>query len=345
MVRSSVVVVGAIVACACAGVDDAAEPVADTAQPAIYGDDDRVEVFALDAVDPARAVALDAVAAMVPAAQLRIEQAAVSVDGPSFGDAHALCEGVRFAEQPVIAACSAVLVDDDLVLTAGHCARLCSVSRIVFGLHYDAPAALRAIMPEDVFDCVDVVADQIAADGVDVAWLRLDRPVGPERRPAQLRLDSPRVDEPLTLLGFPMGIPMKADAGGGVTRVDGDVFFTTHDAFEGSSGGPLLDAAGEVIGVLGGGAADLVTTAEGCAVPLRLPPAPGDERSTVVTRALEELCAAEPHEPLCCTGSNHACERTSDEARGCAVIGTSAGSSWPVILALTILACFFARRG
>jgi len=296
-------------------------------QRAIYGADDRVEVRSLDEADPARAVAFEAVAALVPLAQLRKTESGVNITGPTWAEERNLCDDVRFAQQPVVARCSAVLVDDDLVLTAGHCARLCSVTRIVFGVLYESPSTLRPLTDDDVFACVDVVADETTGDGVDFAWLRLDRPVGPARRPVALRLVPPSPGESLALIGFPAGVPMKADHGGVVTGAGDGVFFTSHDAFHSSSGGPLLDDAGRLIGILGGGAPDLVLTARGCNAPVDATSLGGVERSTAIAPALARLCGSAPCDPLCrheaearnCDGTGEG----ADQREGCTVDGTA----------------------
>ena len=246
---------------ACLALSLATWLVAGPANAVIYGDDDRVEIADLDDDE-------------IRAAAARV--AALVVDEPmqSWGEEQQLCDSVRFAEQPVVARCGAVLMDADLVLTAGHCARMCSLSRIVFG-------------DDDSYACTDVVADHIA-DDVDFAWLRLDRPVlGIE--PALARREPASIGESLTLLSFPGGIPMKADQGGVVTSRGEASFRTNHDAFAGSSGGPLLDATGAVVGILGGGAPDFVETPAGCFEPFVIDADDGLERATDTATAIASL--------------------------------------------------------
>jgi hypothetical protein len=281
-----------LLACSLVACDRAHEPLGSVEQPVIYGADDREEVVSLEADDPVREVGIAAVAAMVPTQQIQTVDGRVELTGPTLHDDRALCEGARFAEQPVVAHCSAVLVGDDLVLTAGHCAKLCSQTSIVFGVYYVDAGVLRQLASEDVFDCVDVVADTQVAGGVDVAWLRLDRPAG--RRPVAPSFDSVDVGDALALVSFPAGVPMKVDLGGIVTHLGEGLFTTSHDAFQSSSGGPLLDERGRLVGILGAGAPDLTETPEGCYEPLvaSSDPADGVERATSVERAWEELCDA-----------------------------------------------------
>ncbi|MEM7393272.1 MAG: trypsin-like serine protease, partial [Verrucomicrobiota bacterium] len=110
--------------------------------PAIYGEDDRREVY-----DPPPErenladVAQHSVVALVAADQVDLSDPDdVVIVGPTLQVAEQLCSEERFADQIAGAFCSGVLIDDDLVLTAGHCVdeRLCSVMRLVFGYHLSA---------------------------------------------------------------------------------------------------------------------------------------------------------------------------------------------------------------
>ncbi len=262
-------------------------------QQIIYGNDDRTELYDLGGENRQRQASVDSVAAMVPFERIHHDGDDVFVDGPSWSESESVCPSVRFSEQPVVARCSAVLMQNDLVLTAGHCARLCSQTRFVFGLFYEQRDILKGLSASHVYDCVDVVEDVVDESGVDFAWLRLDRPVavGKPAAPAMRMAD---VGDQLTLASFPSGVPMKVDPGGVVTEVDGAVVRTTHDAFSGSSGGPLLDGDGQVVGVLGGGGPDLVATDAGCLEPRVIPEDVGLERATSIAWAMAGLCERSP---------------------------------------------------
>src|SRR5437016_2518171 len=107
---------------ACSGpVGEAAASLAALREAAVYGADDRVDVF--EHPDPqVRALALESTAAMVyqqrvtpeSDGELRLTTVPLASQLP-------ICDDQRFALQPTLAECSAVLVDRDLVLTAGHC--------------------------------------------------------------------------------------------------------------------------------------------------------------------------------------------------------------------------------
>jgi hypothetical protein len=317
------------------------ERIGSAEQPVIYGADDRVEIASLHPDDPIRATGVAQVAAMVPSNQVHSIDDVVNLSGPTWADDRELCDGVAFADQPVLAHCTAVLLGDDLVLTAGHCAKLCSSSKIVFGVYYDEPGALHPIASSDVYDCADVIVDTWSP-GVDFAWLRLDRAVSGAERPATARLSPPPPGEALALVSFPGGIPMKADLGGCVTTPGEGIFYTSHDAFQSSSGAPLLDELGQVVGVLAGGAPDLVATPEGCNEPLVIDSDDGVERATIFANALRGLCEPIASDPLCAA---HGYDGPPDEAvGGCSLAADSESRSHGWLLIASWLACARVRR-
>src|SRR6266850_2085585 len=85
---------------------------------------------------------------------------------PSWGDAKGLCPGERFSVQPAAAFCSGVLVDWDLVLTAGHCARVYALGDFVvaFDYFYQAPGELALV---DLREPVELVAEALDPAGTE----------------------------------------------------------------------------------------------------------------------------------------------------------------------------------
>ncbi|MEQ8570189.1 MAG: trypsin-like peptidase domain-containing protein [Deltaproteobacteria bacterium] len=301
------------------------------ARGVIYGDDDRVEL--IDLPNPVvRRVGRFSVAALVRSDRLE----AGTLVGPSWGAVEALCPDVRFREQPVVAACTAVLLGADVVATAAHCARLCAHSKIVFGAYFVDEDGVLAISDGDVYACSDVVAELRTDEDVDVAWLRLDRPVEGALVPARARSAPASRDESLTLLGFGGGLPMKAAPNGRVIDVGNEVLRTSHDAFAGGSGGPLVDAHGDVVAIFGGGANDFEYTPDGCRRPV-VHADGGFERATSIATAASSLCRADACDPLCaqfglqalCANASGGCSAHPGARRG--------GLGW--ILGLGLLVC------
>src|SRR5262249_38343194 len=109
----------------------------------------------------------------------------------SWGDLQELCPGEPFADQPAAAFCSGVLVDWDLVLTAGHCARAFAVDkfRAVFDYSHAEPGHLAGgkEAPGGFAAIVSEAPDPAGSEPrLDFAWLRLEKPMTPPRQPVSL---------------------------------------------------------------------------------------------------------------------------------------------------------------
>ncbi len=264
------------------------------AAPVIFGADDRVEVH--EVVDETlRALVVRAVPALVHQRRLAIDPSSgvVTLSGPTLRDRRGLCEGEAFLEQPAVASCSATLIDDDLVLTAGHCVESveCVDQRYVFGWYYDAPDALREIDQSSVYACAEIVAFAHDAQN-DYAIVRLDRAaIGP---PAEVRRGSVAVGDVVSLAGYPLGIPMKVVESGAVTAPrSATTFYARLDAHPGNSGSGVFDDAHRVIGELTAGPISAFDDGGTCTV-LRVIGEDTTRTETInsITPALDALCGS-----------------------------------------------------
>jgi hypothetical protein len=264
----------------------------------IYGADDRQEVY--EATSRAtRRVVTRSIAALMPRESVLARADEISIDVESYGTSANLCPGEPFSEQPAAAFCSAVLVDWDLIVTAGHCVHAVPLRDVVavFGYYYDEPGRLVA-SAEDVIDLDRVVAEEVDPAGsdprLDYAVVRLSRGVGPERGPAPVRRPGLTAGQPLIFAGTGGGVPVKIDVGGAVqdareTRFD---FFTADtDTSGGSSGGGAFDDELTLVGVMARGGTDLQQTGDGCMAAVHEPSgANAEEEFTYAFRAIEGLC-------------------------------------------------------
>jgi hypothetical protein len=237
--------------------------------PIVYGEDDRRDLYEVSS--ELHELGRNAVVALVPKARVqRAPTGEVRLSVVTLGVAYDLCENERFREQPTAADCTGILIDDDLVLTAGHCFEDvdCSDYAFVFDYFYRAQGQLEPLGAADVYSCRKLVAREMTARNgreIDYAIAQLDRPAR-ERRPVALRTQLAPAGEPLVVLGMGSGLPLKVDEGARVLEPRAtlrDYFMLEADTFEGSSGSAVLDMSGALLGVLVRGGTDYVPSQSG----------------------------------------------------------------------------------
>lgn len=278
---------------------------AEQAPKVVYGEDDRMDVYAHP--DPFwQDLATAGVVAFVDAADVREgDDGRVRLVGRPLSQSVGVCTDEPFHTQPTAAFCSGALIAPDLVLTAGHCVAGpagCERLRMVFGYYKDAPGQLATITTADVHRCAEVMAWREEYAGLDFAILRLDRPASGTRQPVTLRRQDALLPPgtPVGMIGFPSGLPMKIAIGGLVVRNDSAAryFEATVDAFAGNSGSGVFTRDGELVGLLARGAPDYINDG-GCLRSNVLPETgPGQleaEGVVYAARAIESLCARHTH--------------------------------------------------
>ncbi|NPC85575.1 trypsin-like peptidase domain-containing protein, partial [Pyxidicoccus fallax] len=250
---------------------DTAQPTATDKQPVVYGTDNRTDVYAhSDATLRARAQQAT-VALMRPSALNLSNPNNVTFNASTLRSAYNLCSTERFLTDPTPAFCSGTLIDDDLVLTAGHCitsASDCGNTRFVFNFYRTSATALQTVTTADVFSCQSIVVRQQSTTNgrnLDYAIVRLDRAATPRFAPAPVRT----VAEPIsvganvTVIGSGSGIPFKIDSGGSVRDARAstlDYFIASTDTFGGNSGSGVYEMSGyTVAGILVRGETDYVS--------------------------------------------------------------------------------------
>lgn len=258
-----------------------AGPVAQTVQPVVYGTDDRQDVYAHPDMN-LRTLAQQSIVALMRDTKVNVTNPAnVTFNSTdTLANTQSLCPGQRFENDPAYSDCSGTLIDNDIVLTAGHCftapgadagmngASTCQNTRFVFKYYHEAAGRLATITAEDVFSCAEIITsvDRMNPDGTrqDYAFVRLNRSAAPRFTPASVaRTNGPTtMGQSITVIGFGSGIPAKIDSGGTVTSLramDGDYFETNLDTFSGNSGSGVFDTATRsMVGILVRGATDYV---------------------------------------------------------------------------------------
>jgi V8-like Glu-specific endopeptidase len=305
-----------LAAAGCATIEDgdsspSSDTLSESQSPVVYGTDNRTDVYAHpDATLRARAQQAT-VALMSPGTINSSNPNNVTFSSQSLQQRQNLCTTERFLSDPTPAFCSGTLIDDDLVLTAGHCitsASSCSNTRFVFKFYRPSATSLETITTADVFSCQSIVARQQAVVGgrnLDFAVVRLDRSAAPRFTPAPVRAGNSAlsVSANVTVIGSGSGIPFKIDSGGSVRDARAstlDYFVASTDTFGGNSGSGVYEMGGyTVAGILVRGETDYVANG-GCNIVNKCSEAGcRGEDITYVRPAITAYCAVAGSARLC----------------------------------------------
>lgn len=278
-------------------------------KPVVYGTDNRKDVYAHES-EALRARAMQSTVALVASTDLDLRNpSAVRFLGATLGSEERLCSGERFATDPTSAFCSGTLIDDDLVLTAGHCITSssdCARTRFVFKYYRTTASSLETVTSEDVFSCAQIVArdERVTAEGsIDYAVIRLNRSAAPRFTPAPVRRSESALvtGQRVAVIGSGSGVPLKIDSGGAVREPgDGASFLATTDTFGGNSGSGVYDVVHhEVVGVLVEGDTDYVARGSCQVVNVCRETACDGETVTYVHHAVRALCRRLPRAAVC----------------------------------------------
>lgn len=280
-------------------------------QPVVYGTDNRTDVYAhANATLRARAQQ-STVALMSPSDFNATNPNNVTFNASTLRSAYNLCTSERFLDDLTPAFCSGTLIDDDLVLTAGHCitsASDCTGTRFIFNFYRTAVGTMQTVTTADIFSCQAIVARQQATVGgrnLDFAVVRLDRPATPRFTPAPIRAGSAAlpVGTSVTVIGSGSGIPFKIDSGGSVRDARAgtlDYFVGTTDTFGGNSGSGVYENNGyTVAGILVRGETDYKANGSCNVVNTCTETGCRGEDITYVRPAIDEYCGVAVSTRLC----------------------------------------------
>ncbi|MGZ3774744.1 MAG: trypsin-like serine peptidase [Pseudobdellovibrionaceae bacterium] len=175
----------------------------------------------------------------------------------SVGEKVGITDGIKWINDPSLAVCSGILIDKDLVLTAGHCfdgVGSCSDLNVVFGFEV-SPNVLKTMK---WIGCKEVIKDkdELIDSGLDYAVVRLETSVS-LAKPSVIQKELNVGDEVYTI-GYPLGSPKKT-AGGKIRKVVDvpNVYNSNLDVYAGNSGSPVFSAkTNELIGIVSTGESD-----------------------------------------------------------------------------------------
>jgi hypothetical protein len=153
----------------------------------------------------------------------------------------------RFWDEPLPGNCSGFKVGDRRMATAGHCIMTkedCSKTAFVFGFHMtkedDKPD--KSIPSDRIYRCVRIVAGQKTADS-DWRIVEVDRVINApqvEVRTASMRpLLKPGT--PLTVVGYPLGLPVKIAGGAQVIDMRQRYLTANLDTYHANSGSVVVN--------------------------------------------------------------------------------------------------------
>lgn len=225
----------------------------------IYGNDDRADIYQVDRVD-LRELA-DSTAAVIPdKALIKNENGDFRIESKTYGDGYKLCSDERFFSQKMPGICSAFLVGEDMIATAGHCVdtRSCKDLSFVFGYQMkDENTDLSTVSKDETYHCKTVLSRELTRQQ-DYALVKLDRPVRGHRI-LSLASQAPQAGEEIFVIGYPAGLPAKVAGGASVRSVEPGFFVANMDTYGGNSGSAVFSAkTNEVVGILVRGEQDFI---------------------------------------------------------------------------------------
>lgn len=234
----------------------------------IYGQDGRIDVYQ---ASEALKLLADSTVALINNSELTQQGASTLIAGESFSKSYQLCSTERFREQNTSAFCSGSLVGPDTIITAGHCITSqsdCVNTSFVFGYAVKSAGVLPTqVNSSEVYRCREIVHRVLENSGVDYAVIKLDRQVSNHAVLKIRRSGEASVNDPLLVIGHPVGLPTKITTGGKVrSTANSDYYVTNLDTYGGNSGSAVFNALTlEIEGILVRGEQDFVLQ-NGCNV-------------------------------------------------------------------------------
>jgi len=235
-------------------------PLGTTRQGVVYGEDDRVDL--IDSPDERFRRMGDWIGGLLDSEYAEQQSDGNYVlTGPVLSDRYELCPGEPWVNEPSLAHCTALLVDESTLLTAGHCVDPESLDDVLFVRSYQRNAGYPKVSAQRVHRLKRVLArrdgDIASASGDDFALVELETKA--ELAPVVFAEHPERPSEgrAVVVVGTSEGLPLKIDAGGVVYDASArDYFEITSDTFQGGSGSAVFSASGEFWGIVVGGVTD-----------------------------------------------------------------------------------------
>lgn len=226
----------------------------------IYGDDNRLDLYEVQEQNKLNWAA--STVALMRAESISINGNTANIRENIIGQYYNLCTDEPFYDQNSAAFCSGFLVDENTIVTAGHCVRSqdsCNTTKFVFGFAKQSPSDRTLQVPaQEVYSCKQLVHSVANSYGEDFAVVKLDRPVVGHSA-VTLASNNPEVGAPLTVIGHPSGLPTKVSGGAEVRSLRAEYLVANLDTYGGNSGSAVFNTnTGAVEGILVRGESDYV---------------------------------------------------------------------------------------
>jgi len=250
--------------------------------PVQYGQDSRTELYQHS--DAKLKEMATSVAMLVHSQQVRTRGNSVALDGYTLNEMSEMgwligginapmCSSELFTSQPAPGFCTGFLVEEDILVTAGHCLQKvpCADTKVVFGFQMESGDSLAPLSQENVYQCVEVIAQVLPESEnqyLDYAIIKLDRLTG--RMGLSYTTEGHlKAQDNVAVLGHPSGLPIKIASDAFVMNNEGsNPFFVTNlDTFGSNSGSPVINMDSyQVEGVLVSGVTDYVLSEDGSCI-------------------------------------------------------------------------------
>lgn len=222
----------------------------------IYGDDNRVEVINA----PLKVETLAQSVFILTQKYKIIKQEAGNVlYTRHYGHSFKLCNDEPFYEQPSFGHCTGFLINEDTAVTAGHCLSEegCRSMSIVFDYKVDKNGKVNQVISDDkIFNCKEVIKTE-KNNNLDYTVFKLDKKTS--RRGLIFSNDSLNLNQEVSILGAPSGLPLKYSDQGIIRTINDNTFKASLDSYGGNSGSPVFNTTTlEVVGILLGGEDDFI---------------------------------------------------------------------------------------
>lgn len=173
-----------------------------------------------------------------------------------YGETFNLCDSEPFYDQPVSVGymCCGVLVAEDVITTAYHNANRNNIEdfRFIFGYWMSGPGEPVLCFPAaNIYRGIKIIHHEIGENRDGWALIKLDRKVQGQTI-ARISNQEIFCDQPLYVIGHPVGLPLKYSSGASVSHITSETYFMASlNIYMGNSGSPVFDLdTHEVIGMV-----------------------------------------------------------------------------------------------